>query len=106
MSAEIRILGWRELRRNSLLGFARIESPSGMIISDVTVLTGERGPWASPPSKPMVGKDGSVLRDSNDKVKYQPVIEFTSREVRDRWSSAVIEALRQAHPEVFGAVPP
>jgi DNA-binding cell septation regulator SpoVG len=52
----VRILDWRELRKNSLLGFAKVELPSGMVISDVTILSGERGPWASPPSKPMIGR--------------------------------------------------
>ena len=97
----MRILDWRPLRRNSLLGFAKVELPSGMVIADVTVLIGERGPWASPPSKPMIDRDGIVLRDEKNKIRYQPIIEFTSKGVRDRFSTAIIAALRLAHPEVF-----
>ena len=52
------ILDWRPMRKNSLLGFARVQFSSGMIVSDVVVLNGERGPWASPPSKPQIGSDG------------------------------------------------
>lgn len=52
-SKNIRITDWRPLPKNSLLGFAQVEFPSGLIISDVTILTGDRGLWASPPSKPM-----------------------------------------------------
>lgn len=89
------------MRRNSLLGFAKVEFPSGLIVSDVTILTGERGPWASPPSKPMINRDGVVLKDDNGKIKYTPIIEFTSKEIRNRWSDAVIDAMRAAHPEVF-----
>lgn len=62
--ADVRILDWREMRRNSLLGFARVELPSGMVIADVTILTGERGPYAMPPSKPMIGRDGTVMKDA------------------------------------------
>jgi hypothetical protein len=80
----VRILDWRELRRNSLVGFAKVELPSGMVI------TGERGPWASPPSKPMITRDGTVMKDAAGEIKYAPTIEFTSKEVRDRWSAAVI----------------
>jgi hypothetical protein len=47
-----RILERRPLRRNSLLGFAKVELSSGLVISDVTILTGERGPWASPRANP------------------------------------------------------
>jgi DNA-binding cell septation regulator SpoVG len=100
MSA-IQIRDWRPMRRGSLLGFAKIELPSGMIIADVTILSGERGPWASPPSKPMVGRDGVVLTDADGKTKYSPIIEFASKEIRERFSAAVIEGLRAAHPEVF-----
>ncbi len=97
----LKILDWREMRRNSLLGFAKVEFPSGMVISDVTILQGEKGPWASPPSKPMVGRDGTVMKDDNGKVRYVPIIEFTDKATRNRWSDSVIEAMRAAHPEAF-----
>jgi hypothetical protein len=100
MSA-LRILDWRPLKKNSLLGFAKVELPSGMVISDVTILTGERGPWASPPSKPMIDREGVAMKDDKGKLRYSPIIEFASREIRDRWSAAVIEAMRAAHPEAL-----
>lgn len=96
-----KILDWRDVRKNSLVGFCKVEFPSGMVINDVTVLKGERGPWAAPPSKPMIGRDGGAMKDDNGKVRYVPIIEFTSKEIRNKWSDAVIEALRAEHPEVF-----
>jgi len=87
--------------RNSLLGFAKVELPSGMIISDVTILTGANGPWASPPSKPQVSRDGTVMKDAGGKVRYAPIIEFKDKATRDRWSRSVIDALRASHPEVL-----
>ena len=101
MTGAVKILDWRPLKKNSLLGFAKIELPSGMVLLDVTILTGERGPWASPPSKPMIDREGAALKDAAGKLRYSPIIEFASREIRDRWSTAVIEAMREAHPEVF-----
>jgi hypothetical protein len=94
-----RIHDWRQLRKNSLLGFARVELPSGMVVVDVTVLTGERGPWASPPSKPMIASDGVVMKDSDGKIRYTPIIDFVSKDVRN--SAAVIEAMRASHPEAL-----
>lgn len=99
--ADIKILDWREMRRNTLLGFAKVEFPSGLIIADVTVFKGERGCWASPPSKPMFGRDGIVMKDDAGKLRYSIIIEFVSKDIRNRWSDSVIEALRAAHPEVF-----
>jgi hypothetical protein len=49
----------------------------------------------------MIDRDGSVLRDERNKVRYTPIIEFTSKNVRDRFSDQVIAALRQGHPEAF-----
>ena len=97
MGRAVTIRDWRPMRKNSLLGFARVELPSGMIIADVTILVGERGPWASPPSKPM-GKDGVALTDDKGKIRYSPVIEFASKEIRDRWSAGVVEAMRARIP--------
>ena len=97
----IRVLDWRPLAKGALLGFAKVEFPSGMIISDVCVLSGEKGTWASPPSKPMIDRDGHVLRDDKQKIRYSPIIEFSSKDIRNKWSSAVIDALRAAHPEAL-----
>jgi hypothetical protein len=101
MGAIMKIADWRAVRKNSLLGFAKVELPGGMVISDVTILSGERDPWASPPSKPMINRNGAAVKDLNGKVRYSPTIEFTSKEVRDRFSNAVVEALRLAQPEAL-----
>jgi hypothetical protein len=52
----------------------------------------------------MVGKDDVALR--GDDGRYSPLIAFESRQVRDRFSLAVIDALRRAHPGVFDEVAP
>jgi hypothetical protein len=43
MNATIKILDWRALRKGALLGFTKVEFPSGLIISDVTILAAEPG---------------------------------------------------------------
>jgi hypothetical protein len=100
-AAAMQILDWRPVQKGALRGFAKVQLPSGMIVSDVTVLTSDRGPWASPPSKPMVGRDGTVMRDDAGKTKYSPIIEFASRERRDQFSAAVIAALTDAYPDAM-----
>ena len=96
-----RVLEWRPLQKGALLGFAKVEMPSGMVIAEVTIMRGERGEWASPPSKPLIGRDGAPMKDAAGKPRYAPLVSFTSKELRDRFSAAVIEALRATHPEVF-----
>jgi hypothetical protein len=77
----IRILDWKPVRKNTLLGFCKAEFPSGLVIGDITILNGERGPWASPPSKLMITGD-VAMKDAGGKVRYSPIIAFSSREVR------------------------
>ena len=96
----ITISDWKPLRKGSLRGFVTISMPSGMIVHEVSIMQSNGRAWASPPSKPMI-KDGKTLVDDNGKTKYVPLIEFISKSVRDRWSSAVIAALLAKHPEAL-----
>src|SRR5262245_30750554 len=101
MSGTVRIVDWRPFHKGALLGFAKVEMPSGLIVNDVTICTGPNGSWASPPGKLLVGRDGAVMKDGSGKARYVAVIEFASKDVRTRWSDAVIAAMRATHPEVF-----
>lgn len=89
------------LCRNTLRGFAKIVLPSGMILSDVAIHVSHGAAWASPASKPMVSRDGMVVKDASGKVRYVPIVSFASKELRDRFSGAVIEALRASYPEAL-----
>jgi hypothetical protein len=42
MMNTIRILDWKPVRKNSLLGFCRVEFASGLVIGDITILANER----------------------------------------------------------------
>lgn len=82
-STEMRLLDWKPIHQDNLLGFAKVELPSGIVISDVTIMHCEQGPWASPPGKPMVGRDGTAKRRPRGKSKYIAIIEFRSQEIGD-----------------------
>src|SRR4051794_26014927 len=58
-----------------------------------------RHAWASPPSKPMLSRDGEAVRDGADKIRYVPIIMFASKELRDKFSNAIVDAMLIAHPE-------
>ena len=99
--ATITISDWKPMTRGTLRGFVTISIPSGMIVHEICVFATNGKFWASPPSRPMVGRDGKVLVGDDGKTKYSPLIEFVSKSVRDRWSEAVIAALLAAHPEAL-----
>jgi hypothetical protein len=87
--------------RNTLRGLARVRTPSGMVLHDVAIHQKNGEAWASPASKPMIGRDGTIVRDTAGKVQYAPVVTFTSKELRDRWLAAVIDALLARYPEAL-----
>ena len=48
-----------------------------------------------------IHRDGNVRKDERGKTLYTTVIEFTSKEVREAFSSRVIEALLEFAPAAF-----
>lgn len=84
----------------SLRGFARVRTPGGLIFHDVAIHKArENGhAWAAPASKPRLTRDGTQQRDANGKALFSPVVTFASRELRDRFSDAVVAAVEAAHP--------
>jgi hypothetical protein len=95
---DITVIEWKPLHRNSLRGFLTAAMPSGMILHEILIHVAPDGPWAAPPSKPMIGRDGVAMKDANGKPRYSPIVSFTDKTNRERWSSAMIAALLAAHP--------
>lgn len=97
----ITISEWKPLHRATLRGFLTVHLPSGMNLHEVSVHTRDGVWWVMPASKAMLSKDGTALRDENNKIRYTQIISFTSRATRDRFIEEVLAALRQAQPQVF-----
>jgi hypothetical protein len=91
---------FKPLVKGTLRGFAEVHLPSGMKLHDVQILETNGRWWAGAPSKPQLNRDGVALRDTAGKIKYQPVVSFASKAIRDRFSDSVIAALWLAYPEV------
>jgi hypothetical protein len=90
------LLDWRPMRKNSLLGFAKIKL-GALEISDVTVHTANGRKWAGLPSKPILDRDGTVKRDG-DKIVYAKVLSWSDRGASDRFSEGVLLAIEANHP--------
>jgi hypothetical protein len=91
----MRITEFTAVQRNSLRGFCTVVHPSGLILSDVSVHQRDGAAWASPPSKPMLDRTGQHMKDANGKTLWVPIISFASKDIRNHWSTAVIDALRR-----------
>ncbi len=96
------ILEFTPIIKNTLRGFARVRLPSGMVLIDCALHVGSNGrAWASPASKPMLDRNSNVMRDGDGKIRYVPIIDFADRATRDRFSDAVIAALRESYPDAL-----
>jgi hypothetical protein len=91
-----KVTDWRPHDRGSLLGKCTVQFGS-MQISDVPIFVGADGSLSvGTPSMPLVGSDGTQLRDADNKRRYTQVIRFLSPEAKRTWQEAVLGALAEA----------
>lgn len=88
-----------------LRGWLTVLQPSGQRIHDCGLYCKDGRWWISPPSKPRLSRDGVQLKDAAGKPRWEPVVSFVSKEVAERWSEGVLQALRQSHPRALDELP-
>jgi hypothetical protein len=90
------------IRKREALNIDPETTELGMVLHDVSIHRSHESFWASPASKPMIGQDGLQMKDRNNgKLLWNPIVSFKDKHTRERFSTAVIEALRGPYPEVF-----
>jgi hypothetical protein len=92
---------FKPLTKGALIGFATVRLPNGLTITDCAVCASHGKTWASLPSKPLLDRDGRHTADESGKKRYAPILSWGDRATADRWSAAVIELVRAAHPDAF-----
>ena len=97
----MKIVEFNVVNAGALRGFADVILPSGMMLHRRAIFAKDDRLWAAPPSKQVIGRDGTVQRTAAGKTRYEPTVSFVDRATQERWSAAVIVALRQQHPEVL-----
>lgn len=96
----MRLVSFRAVGKGAVIGFATIELPIGLKISDCLVLTKDGKTWASFPSKAQIGADGKQV-EVNGKKQYNNILQWSDKDTAYRWSDKVVELVRAAHPEAF-----
>jgi hypothetical protein len=92
---------FRPVLKNSLRGFCRVRLPSGLVVREVGLHALAGRAWASPPARPMTTKTGTILLDDHGKTRWQPLVGFVSKTIRDKWSEQVVGAVREAFPDAL-----
>ena len=101
MSA-MRLLSFKRVVKGGLRGFVELELSNGLIISDIALLVGSSGAWASLPQKPQIAGDGTVRRDANGKSISTAIMRWRDRARADQFSQAVIDLVLAEHPGALG----
>jgi DNA-binding cell septation regulator SpoVG len=92
---------WQNEAR-TVAGFLSIELPSGLIVNDCKLMVGPQGRrWIALPAIKQLDAEGQPRLGADGKTIWTPIIEFTSRDVRDKFNEVVLAALRRSHPEAF-----
>jgi hypothetical protein len=97
----ITIKDFKSIPAGAMRGFADVLLPSGMILHRCSIFAKDDKAWASPPSKQIIGRDGTVQRTADGKTRYEPTVSFVDRATQERWSAAVIDALILTYPEAL-----
>lgn len=97
----MRIRKWPPFRSGQTRGFVAIELPSGTIFIGLRLMTGKSGPWVAMPAQRQLDREGNPRRDANGKAMSSQIIEFRNRATADKFTAAVLEALRREYPDAL-----
>jgi hypothetical protein len=101
---KMRIIAGKRVVKGTLRFVCKIGLPFGtgeLEIADVMVFTSHDESWASLPSKPMLDQDGVHMTAENGKKVYVPFLAWSSKELRDRFSAAVVALVRKEFPDAL-----
>jgi hypothetical protein len=74
--------------------------PFGLKLIECPVFAGSNGPWACPPSKPVLDREGKQARHDT-KLQIAMVVEWRDRALNDRFPAAVVELVSANHPDAL-----
>ncbi len=98
----MRLGSWKPAARGRLRGFATVELPIGLKLTDCAVFVGANGAWVSLPVKPQLYRQGRQRKGADSKPSYVPILEWRSRDLAERWSKSVFDLVRQRRPAALG----
>lgn len=102
-SMPVVLLEWKPVRKNNLRGFAKVRLGRSLVIHDIPVSHANGRSWAVLPGKPMTDRsNGMVMLDAKGKPRYSVLLEWEDDGTRNRFSTAVVEAVTRAHGPLDG----
>jgi DNA-binding cell septation regulator SpoVG len=99
--ARLRLLSFKSVVKGALRGFASVELPSGLRITDCPVMVGSNGAWATLPGKPILDAEGRQV-ETNGKKQFVAFAQWRDRDLQRRFSDAVIALVKAEHGQLDG----
>ena len=96
-NARITLRDWRQLRKNTLVGFCTIELPVGLVISNIAIHHKNNRWWANLLVRPLLDVKGQNVTGPDGRKQYVALLTWRDRELADRFSRAVVDLIRAAH---------
>ena len=95
---KMQLLEWKRIDKGALVGRAVALLPNGLQISDIGIFTKDGRSWAQLPSEAMRDAEGQPLKDAGtEKVRYRSALKWTTRELQDRFSDALVALIEAEH---------
>jgi hypothetical protein len=97
----MQLLEWKQISKGSLVGRATVLLPNGLEIADCVVFIKDGRFWATLPSHPLRDQDGVQLKDKTGRQRYSSPLKWTTKQLQNAWSEALIALVREAYPDAF-----
>jgi len=99
---KMRLIEWNQVNKGFLVGRAKIILPNGLEIADIGIFSKDGRVWSQMPAQQVRGADGRPITDDRGKPRYVSSIKWSTRELQDGFSEALIALVLAEHP---GAIP-
>jgi hypothetical protein len=96
----MKLLGWKPMQKNTLRGFADIETASGLQITGIGLHEDGEKRWIGMPGKPILENDQHVA-GVNGKKPWAKIISFRDGKVANAFRDQVITLVLAQHPDAF-----
>jgi hypothetical protein len=93
----MQLLEWKRIDKGALVGRATVLLPNGLQIADIGVFQKDSRSWAQLPAEPMCDAAGEMLKDDRGKTRYRSPLKWSSRELQDGSSAALVAIVEVEH---------
>jgi hypothetical protein len=97
MTAAMQLLDWRRTDKGAQVGRAKVRLPIGLEISDIGIFRKDGRTWATFPAEPQRDASGQIIKDSNGKPRYRSPLRWSTRDLQDRFSEAIVALIAAEH---------